>query len=394
MNTRDPRPLRVLHMLPDLAVGGGQAIVLNIVAEPHDGVQHHVCALGDGPMRSRFDAVGVPVTIVDYAGRRSLPRCARRVAALISAEQIDVVHTNNTPLDRLVGQLAAARARRPVVNTFMAIATSHRPRQAGEPLPRFLRRRAGNLANRALARWNVRAFVGLSDSVGRSHAQALGLDTEDIDVVRPGLTSDAFEAVDDDIVRRTRRVLGIDGAYPVLVSVGRLDENKAQTELPSMMRLVLEELPDAHLLIVGDGDTRPAVEREVARAGIGDRVHLLGQRDDVPVLLAASDIFVSTAHNEGFGMAALEAMAASTVVVSYANPNVAIGEFVPDGEAGALVVDNSPPALAEAVVKVARSRDQLETMGQRAAQEALRYTITETVEQLHHIYARAVDDNG
>ncbi|MFN0091592.1 MAG: glycosyltransferase [Acidimicrobiales bacterium] len=383
MSRLPERSVCVLHVLPDLALGGGQVIVRNLVSEPVEGVRHEVAALRGGVMADSFARAGVPVWVADARSPVQLARAVRDLAAKVRREGVDVIHTNNTPLDRFVGVVVARVTGRPTVNTLMAIASSHRPRLEGEPLTRFARRRAGNLVNRAVARFGVDQIVALSDTVRRAHAEALKVPCERIEVLHPGVPTPEAPAAAD--IARRRQELGLDGAYPVLICVGRLEENKGQRDLPAALARIVERLPDACLLLAGDGPDRARLERSFAEAGLADHVRVLGQRQDVPVLLRCSQVLVSTAHHEGFGMAVLEAMAAGCAVAAYDNDHVAIREFVTDGVDGRLVAED-PQRLAAAVMELADSPERLGEAGRAAAAKAAALTSQASARRYASLY--------
>jgi glycosyltransferase involved in cell wall biosynthesis len=131
-----------------------------------------------------------------------------------------------------------------------------------------------------------------------------------------------------------------------LLSVGRLREPK---DFLTLVRAIaaLEHRDDVRLRIAGDGPDRPALEQEIARHRLHDRVELLGTRDDVDRLLADSGVFVLSSDSEGMPMSVLEAMAAGVPVVASAVGGVP--EVVRDGETGALVPPRDPAALARAI---------------------------------------------
>jgi glycosyltransferase involved in cell wall biosynthesis len=119
------------------------------------------------------------------------------------------------------------------------------------------------------------------------------------------------------IAGASRSELGIPEDAFVLVTIGRLVARKATTQLIDVF--AASALPDAHLLIVGDGPDREAIEQRARERGVSQRVHLLGQvgDDEKYAALSCADAFVSTSQHEGFGLVFLEAMAFGLPVLCY-----------------------------------------------------------------------------
>ena len=124
---------------------------------------------------------------------------------------------------------------------------------------------------------------------------------------------------------------------------------------------------DAELLLVGDGPLRPEVERLVAELGLGERVRLVGNRSDVPVLLAEAACVVLASDYEGCPLTVLEAMAAGVPVV--ATRVGGVPELIDDGRTGLLVEPGDESALAAAIGRALADRDGL---GVAAREEARR----------------------
>jgi glycosyltransferase involved in cell wall biosynthesis len=143
-----------------------------------------------------------------------------------------------------------------------------------------------------------------------------------------------------------------------MTSVMRLNRKKRPLALVAMMKK-LREFP-LHLRIAGDGPERAALERAIDRAGLGDRIELLGRRtrEEIRTLLGESDLFVLPTVRESFGLAALEARCAGVPVVAMAESGVA--ELIEHGREGLLA--RSDDELAEHVAWLARDRDRVEEM--------------------------------
>ncbi len=158
---------------------------------------------------------------------------------------------------------------------------------------------------------------------------------------------------------------------PLILTVARLTEQKQHTVLLQAMRRVLRACTDAHLLIVGDGPLDLTLKTLARQTGISHRVHFLGRREDVPELLAASDLFCLPSHFEGHPLALMEAMAAGIPVV--ATRSLGITETVINGETGVLVPTRDPVALGAALIRVLSDK----ALALRLRQSAIHVASTE-----------------
>lgn len=144
-------------------------------------------------------------------------------------------------------------------------------------------------------------------------------------------------------------------ADTVLLSVAHVCERKGQLDAVRMMPDVLSRVPGGRLCLAGATDRDPAYTERVrsiaSQTGVGDNVHLLGFRSDVPALLQEADVFIHTARQDPHPRAVIEAMHAELPVVAYRVDGV--GETVVDGETGTLVNPGDERGLAEAVVELA-----------------------------------------
>lgn len=179
------------------------------------------------------------------------------------------------------------------------------------------------------------AHVAVSVAARDALVRQLGVATGDITIIPNSVNPERFIALNDASRRDVRQSLGLPADSVVMVSVGRLTAAKQFDRLVSWLGPLLHDRPDAHLVIVGDGEERPALVAQIASAGIQGQVHLLGNRLDVPAVLGASDLFVFASREESFGIAVAEAMLAGKPVVALRIPGVE--EVVDEGITGVLV---------------------------------------------------------
>ncbi|MDP1643971.1 MAG: glycosyltransferase [Thiobacillus sp.] len=185
----------------------------------------------------------------------------------------------------------------------------------------------------------------VSDSLRRL-AIELGAAMDKTEVVGNGVDMECFHPVDR-IAARSR--YGLPENARVLVSVGALVERKGMHRVIDCLPALIKRHPDLHYVIVGggspEGDIRAELDAQVARLGLGDRVHFLGTLppDELKWALSASDVFVLATRNEGWANVFLEAMACGLPVVTTdvgGNAEVVcrdeLGSIVPFGDAAAL----------------------------------------------------------
>jgi glycosyltransferase involved in cell wall biosynthesis len=345
-----PRP-RVLLVITLAEVGGAQSYVASLLpalAERYDVV---LAAHGEGPLREAAAAAGarfVPLRHVrrpirpwrDLAGLLELGRLLRR-------EQPQIVHASSSKAG-VLGRLAAAATGVPIrFFTVHGWAFS-----AYDGLPSRLYR----LTDRLMAPLTT-VTICVSERELADGLEARACTAERSVVIR--------NAVDVSAALRSRH----DQTIPRLIAVGRL---KAPKDFVTLVR-AFGELAEApfEAVVVGEGPDREAVEDEIRELGIGGRVRLLGERDDVPELLAGSDVFVLSSRSEGLPVSVLEAMAAELPVVA---SNVGgLAELVVDGETGVLVPPGDAQALADALTRLIQDPELRRRLGAagRARAEAL-----------------------
>lgn len=151
-----------------------------------------------------------------------------------------------------------------------------------------------------------------------------------------------------------------------IVMVANLREEKGHDTLIDAAPRVVAARPETKFLIVGDGPLRSALERRVASLGLGGSFEFLGERHDVPALLAASEIFVLPSRTEASPNGVLEAMAAGVPIV--ATRVGGIPELVESGASGVLVEPDRPATLADALIDLMERPEWGRTLG-RAARE-------------------------
>lgn len=156
-----------------------------------------------------------------------------------------------------------------------------------------------------------------------------------------------------------RARLGIDVSTTLLISVGRLDQQKDPLLLLNALRVALRSRRNLHLALVGDGILRPQVEAACRSAELAGKVSLLGARppEEIATLLRASDLFVLSSAYEGMPIVVLEALASGLPVVTTDVGEVAL--TVQNGLNGAIVAERTAQTLGDAICATLENADAL-----------------------------------
>jgi glycosyltransferase involved in cell wall biosynthesis len=182
-----------------------------------------------------------------------------------------------------------------------------------------------------------------------------------------------------------RRELTGDPSRPILITVGRFAPPKAYDDLITAFDALLALQPEAVLVMVGDGPLFQQIEGLISERGLSNRVRLLGMRQDVPRLLAASDVYVSSSIREGLPMAVLEAMMAGLPIV--ATDAGDISRLVLP-QAGFIVPPQNPVKLAGALDSLLRTPDRGRGMGEAARNVAKeKFSAAAWMDKLAGLYA-------
>jgi glycosyltransferase involved in cell wall biosynthesis len=183
-------------------------------------------------------------------------------------------------------------------------------------------------------------------------ASAPSFDPEKIHVVLNAIESRISKREENR--RRLRTELNVSDDQMLIGSAGNLFKRKGFDIL--LHAFAYSKVEDAHLVIVGGGVERQALESIARGLGVEDKVHWLGRRDDAPQVIAGLDMFVLSSSNEGMANVMLEAMAGGTPVVAFAISGVrtAIGPTQNRPVAGWVVPANHPTALTQTMMELSR----------------------------------------
>ena len=346
--------------------GGQNQVLVTLMGLRALGHRTMLVAHADGELRQRaregLDLVPLaPKTEMDLAA-------AWRLLRLIKQLRPDVLHAHD-----------------PHGVAMAALALSMNTQAASPPLI-AARRVDFRLRGSALSRWKYRqvdCFICASEAI----RQLLVADG-----VEPERAVTVHEGIDLGRVGAAPRVnlheeLWLPHQAPIVGNVAALVPHKGQRHLIEAAALAVREVPDARFVIAGEGELRPALERQIKDRRLEKHVLLAGFRPDVLSLHKAFDVFVMSSVTEGLGTSLLDAMACGKPVV--ATSAGGIPEVVADGETGILVPPRSPDALARAIVTLLTDDGLRRRMGEAGlARVKERFSAERMVQETLEVYER------
>jgi glycosyltransferase involved in cell wall biosynthesis len=376
--TLDSRPIRLLYLISRLDIGG-PTIHVTLLANRLGARDYEclvVCGSGSrirGDMAYYVRQHGLEPFIMPELGHSDSPIKAAmtlwKLYRLITDFQPDVIHTQ-TPRAGVLGRMAAWLARVPViVHTFHDLSYLNPPRRSiFLPLERIAARTQDTI-------------ITLNDHMRRELAETYHIARKRRVTVLPlGLDLAVFAQT----VRKQgafRQRWNIPDQVPLVGIVGRLAPVKNHDLFLRAAALVRTQLPEAHFVVVGDGESRPEAEALVETLELTDVVTFTGWQEDIPPLYSDIDLLVISSHNEGTPGSVIEALAAGCPVVATAVGG--LPHLLDGGELGRLVAPGDASALAEAIVETLDNPPDT-----AAAQAAIldRYNIDRLVRDLDSLY--------
>ena len=370
--------MRVLQVIPTLGMGGAERFVASLVT--------HLSRWGHAVgVVVQYDATGSSIEKhlasqgieLQFLGKRPGldARMVPRMARAIGRFRPDVVHSQSSHVLRYAIPAVFLSARCPIVHTLHNLA-EHESDSPGK-IVQHLAFRAGV------------APVAIGQAVAESMRRVYRL--EPCRIIANGIPVAEFAHPQEDR-EALRAELALPAGAPTFISVGRFMEQKNHTTLLHAFASARIRAAGAHLLLVGDGELRGALEKTAGELGLAGRLHFLGVRTDVPRLLQAADVFVLSSRWEGNPLSVMEAMAAARPVVATAVG--CVPELVSDGT-GRLVAPGDVAALESAMLQLACDLPLARAMGTAAARRALeRFDSSRMARAYEQLYRDLVSPRG
>jgi glycosyltransferase involved in cell wall biosynthesis len=364
--------VEIIFLTSSMQIGGQEQYIAQQIMNL-DGERFHpilCCLKTEGPMAESVKAAGVEV----FSGFQRFKYdlwSLWRLTRFLSARKPDILYIFDFRNVLFIGRLAAKIARIPVI-----VIACHKMNLNG--------------TGRSYKRLD-RLLMSLCDHViaaAEAHRESLikndGIRPDKVTAIHNGIqlsriASDLSSPV-------SREDIGVPETARIVGTVARLSPMKSQDILLDAFRIVINRLPNTHLILVGDGPERRKLEAKAVEMEMGEHVHFLGFKKRVAPIVKLFDVFtLSSTTTELFSAATLEAMAlAKPVVVTNVG---SMSEMVVQGETGFLVPPFDTPRLAERILDVLETADMGHRMGQAARARVEKYfTAEREVRQIEGLF--------
>lgn len=369
--------LHIVHVVLSMDCGGLEHVVLALskqaMSEGHK--VSVVCLERPGQLADRAESLGASVHCLGKRPgvRLSLVGKLRRLFEEISP---DVVHTHQVGALFYAGPAARRAAGSPCV-----LHTEHGKHYAARWRTRLLGRFAARYAD---------AAVGVSRDIVNEMVGARVFQADKVSFLPNGVDTQRFMSVER---QEARENLGISKDAFVVGTVGRLSEVKRQDLLIRAFAQARRAIPNARLLIVGDGPERQSLERLCQSLGVSDAVHFAGYQAGCEQHLSAMDVFALTSRSEGMPLSVIEAWSSGAAVV--ASRVGGLPEMIDDGRTGLLYDFGKESEPARHLIALAGNAEERKALGEAGRTEAIRrYDLCVMARAYQSLYRELLDRRG
>ncbi len=338
--------MNILYLTNHLNIGGISSYVLTL-AKGLKAKGHNVyIASSGGDMLNTFMREGINYIPIPIRTKKEIsPKILIslfKLLKVIKEDRIDIIHSN-TRVTQVLGCLIQRFSGKPHISTCHG----------------FFKKR---IFRKIFPCWGYRV-IAISESVRDHLRHDFKVKTERIKLIHSGLDVDRFRAQGTDYREQKKKELGL-GSGPAIGIIARLSEEKGHIYLIEAMKSVLEKVPQAQLLIVGDGRMKAKLVSLTKKLELEDKVTFFSSVTDTMQILSVLDVFVLPSSKEGLGLSLMEAMAAGLAVIG---SNIGgIKSLIKNENVGLLIKPNDSQQLSAAILELLQDDEKRKTLGLNA----------------------------
>ena len=304
--------IKVVYLIDTLAVGGAEKSLVDIATHNPDVESVFITLYKGDALVPVLKQNGIKVYQLDNTFKYGIYKVVEQLLPILDEISPDIIHSTLFRSD-IVARKIRAKRNFPLISSFVNNSYA-KARYDKMNLVAKMKLTMVQLWDAWTAR-KVDLFISNSETIRQSNALALRLNLKKIKVIYRGRTSDIFQNIPKESISELRNHFHIKPETKVLLNVSRLLDRKGQMDLLQSFAEINKQYSNLILLIAGEGFYRKPLEHAIEQLRLQKNVQLLGNRNDIPVVLAIADVFVFPSHYEGLPGALIEAMFAQKVIV-------------------------------------------------------------------------------
>jgi glycosyltransferase involved in cell wall biosynthesis len=373
---------KVLYLFDALKRGGAETSTLEIAKRFKNWVPVMVSIYEGTELKNDFEEAGIKVYSLDITEKFGIATAMKKIQEILEVEKPDVIHANLFMADQFSRWLGPKNSI-PVINSFVNDSYSKERYE----LLNFKQRLVLNLY-KAVDRYSakrVTRFMSLTQAIIPNNTKALNIDPKSVVVIPRGRNIRAFrDKVDLETVSNIKKEYG---NGPLILTVSRLLIRKGYLDAINAIHLVVKKHPNVKYLIAGKGHDESKIRALIKGLNLEKHIFLLGNRNDVPSLLEAADIFLFPSHYEGQGGALIEAMLMEKKIIATRIP--VLEESVKDNISAKLFDYRSVVDMAKKISWTIENPAEMDILANMAKKEAeQRFNIGKIAEKHEELYEK------
>lgn len=359
---------KILHTEASTGWGGQEIrIFREIIGMRERGHNVIIAAHPESKLLEHAKKEGFKTISVDFK-RRNFLRVAMFFKKFIEKEKVDIINTHSSKDSWLVLPVARLAKNKPLVLRTRHLST----------------RIHGGILNRFLYNYLPHFVLTTGEAIKKQMIEVNSFNANKILAITTGVDIDIFNP--EGIHNNIKEELKLEQSIPLVGAVSVIRSWKGLDYLVKAIPLILEEIPEVRFIIAGDGPYRKSLEKTIEETSVGNKVYLLGHRDDIVSILGSINILVHPSYaNEGVPQSILQAMAMEKPVV--ASDFSPLKEVVIENKTGILTPIKDPESIAIAVIRLLRDKELSKQLGENGRRlVATYYSLTGMLDKLETLY--------
>jgi len=364
-----------MHLINSHSLAGSEKLAFDIVTRIDKArFEVFICSIAskkdniERDMREKLENCGVKTLTIDKILTKQRFISIIKLAKIFSKNKINILHTH-CPSPDFYGRTSAF-----LVHLNLVFSTIHNTKGYSLWRERIMR----NITTK---------YIAISEEVEEYALKMLKIPTKKIKIIYNGIDVENYLNC---LVKKEDKLkeLGINNYGKIVTTVGRVNEQKGHIFFIKAAKLVLKKFPDTRFIIVGDTgvnkDLYQKLIKIIKNKNLENKIIFTGIRQDIPEILAVSDVFVLPSIYEGFSLVTIEAVMAGLPIVG--TDVGSIRQIVIDGENGLIVHPKDINGLANGMKYILSNENRAKNMGLKGKRIAEKFAIEKTVSEYEQLY--------